>query len=419
MQETNYIAGNYSKSKNRFFFLLMAFSAYSLMAYFLNALGVKAQFSIILLGEGLLAIPLLVYGYTHFSNRFNSSTRRWCLFVLLYMVFEFFNSFLFTPAHDTYIKEIVFWLFFLSIFLLSSSKVYWSYLLKWSVGIVVLASVLSLYELLFNNYSYIRGEWDENSFLYNIQIGFAPFLLVLCYSLLVKDKRNIIITIIVFVFYIGLQFYFQKRLPLARCLLSIVLLLYVLGTNLKMSKFLPSVVLLLTIIIGGLVFIVPKQYVDATIGRFTQEGTVQQTTQDDIRYLILERAMDVTFSSPRTAIFGQGIGGVVLGDFYTKTVKDSNGNERPGLTQFEVGAAHITFKYGLVFFFVMFGYMLRLLLRVRYYKKDPLAMSCWLYLTIFFVMCFVGESFPNVFSVLTTVMTASSMGYLAYYGKGK
>ena len=335
------------------------------------------------------------------------------------MIFEFFNSFFFTPYHDNYLNETVFWIFFLAIFYLSALKVFWSYLYKWGTAILILTSVLSLYELLFTNFSYIRGEWDENSYLYNIQIGFTPLLFILSYSLLVKDKRKSIISVIVFVFYFVLQFYFQKRLPLARCLLSIVLLVYVLRTRLKLSKFIPTMVLILAIVITGLVIFTPKQYVDATIGRFTQEGSIQETTQDDIRYLILESAMDVTFSSPRTAFFGQGIGGVAKGNFYTKTYKDSSGNLLDGLSIFEVGAAHIVFKYGVVFFVVMFGFMLILLLRVRYYKKDALALSCWLYLLVFFIMSFVGESFPYVYSVLTTVMTASSMGYLAYYGKGK
>ncbi len=413
------VLGKISKSEKRVINILMAFLVFSFLAYFFSAINIRGQITLLILGEGLLCVPLLVYSSKKYSNSFTSSTRLWCYSIMGYMVLEAFNSLLFNPDHFEIYADIILWIFFLAVFYLSASKFFWHNFFKWAMAIMIIASLLSLVELYFGNFSYMRGEWDDNSYLYSIQLGFNPIVLVLGYNLLSRHKRGTILSIIIFVFYIVLQFYFQKRLPLVRGALIVFLLLYILRKEMNFKKVIPRAFLIVTISAIGLFYFVPKEYSAATFDRFYEGGTIEETAEEDARYMILEKAMDVTFSSPRTALFGQGLGGVVKGFFYGKTIISPDGREMDGLSSFEVGAGFIVFRYGLIFFFIIYGYIARLLLRLKRYRGDPIAMSCWLYLLVFFIMNFVGESFPGVYDGLNIAMLAATMGYLSSFNPSR
>ncbi len=98
---------------------------------------------------------------------------------------------------------------------------------------------------------------------------------------------------------------------------------------------------------------------------------------------------------------------------------DTSGNESDGLQGFEIGVGNSIFKYGVIYFLAMYGFMLKLLLNFKRYRRDSLAMGCWLYLFLTFVFNFIGESFPNANTIIFTATLASCMGYLASFENRK
>lgn len=404
------------KVENILLYFLMLFLVYSLFAYMLLGLHIEIAFQIMMRLEGIIGIALLYYGFRN-RKAFPQQTLHWCIFIVVYLILEIVNSSLYAEVHTPIIGEIVFWLFFFGLFLYGASDSFWTKYTKWGVVIVLIACVLSLIELYYGNFTYLRAErdTDANSYLYKVQIGFVPLFLLLGYYLLEKKKNTSVFMIIAFVLYVILQFIFQKRLPLVRCVMTVIMLLYVLKGRIGFSKTIPNAILLFSIILIGVISFAPKEYVNATMDRFTKEGSVSQTAQDDERYHITEDAMTLTFSTPRTILFGQGLGGAVRGYFWGKTVIDKTGKEMDGLESFEVGAANAIFKYGIIFFIAMYGFILKLLLNFKKYRHDSLALSCWLYLFVFFVFNFIGESFPNYNSIIFTAALAPCMGYLASF----
>lgn len=398
---------------------LMVLSLYSIAAFYYGALDIRIFMSVMLAIEAIICIPLLIYSKFRFSFSFKEKTRHWALMgILAYMFFESINTLMTSSVHESIIREFVFWIFFVAIFFIGNSELYWSKFLKTAVLILLITSALSLYELMFFNFVYLRGQWDDNSYLYGIQVGFEPLVLLLCYYILTFKKNRLLalLVISIFVFYVVLQFIFQKRLPLVRCAMIIAMLYFTMRERLKGSRALPISILLIIILFVGYKHFVPQEYAVATSERFTNEGSFSNTINNDNRYLIVEKALAETFDSPWRALFGRGVGGVALGNYYSKTV-EINGVEMPGVSSFEVGAAYIIFKYGLVFFFIMYGTIFKLLLRYKKYKSDPLALSCWMYLFIFFFMTMIGESFPSVRGILSVMVLAAAMGYLSSFKK--
>lgn len=398
---------------------LMVFSIYSIAAFYYGALDIRIFMYLMLYIEAIICIPLLFYSKSHFGIFFKEKTRLWAFIGILgYMIFESMNTLMTSSVHDSIIRELVFWIFFVAIFFIGNSELYWSKFLKTAVLILLITSALSLYELMFSNFVYLRGQWDDNSYLYGIQVGFEPLVLLLCYYILTfkKNRMLALLVISIFVFFVVLQFIFQKRLPLVRCVMILAMLYYTMRERLKGSRALTISILLIMILFVGYKYLVPQEYAVATSERFTNEGSLSNTINNDNRYLIVEKALAETFDSPWRALFGRGVGGIALGNYYSKTV-EINGVERPGLSTFEVGAAYIIFRYGLVFFFIMYGTIFKLLLRYKKYKNDPLALSCWMYLSIFFFMTIIGESFPSVRGVLSVMLLAAAMGYLSSFNR--
>lgn len=417
IMQTDFFDTRQLSFSNRLLYLgTMVLIVCSVLGFYYKAIGQPGLLSFVLRVEAIGGVLILYYAYNKHHSLHTQGTIRWTFLIFAYMLMELFNAMLFAKYREDYF-DIVLWIFFVAMFYLGSSPNYWKYYLRWGLFAMIIASFLSLSELLFGGFSYLRGQWDEDSYLYSLQIGFIPVPLFLCYYILnQKKKYYTLFSIFIFLFYVILQFIFQKRLPLLRIVIIIVALFYILRARYSLAKRTRMATLLLIAVIISIVFLVPRQYYTATSQRFFQHGTAEQTVQQDERYLILDRAMEVTFDSPRTVFLGQGLGGVVPGYFYGKTVT-VNGREMDGLSGFEIGAATLWFKYGIFFVLIIYGFMAKLLLRYRDYKKDPIALSCWLYLLVFFIMNFIGESFVSTHTVITTATLAPSMGYLSTFKK--
>ena len=404
-----------SSEEKKLFLSLMIFLICSVLGYFFKAVGQPLLFSVVLRVEVIGGILLFWYSYSKYNHLFSQQTRRWTFFVFVFLILEFGNAMLFAQ-HRSGSYDFFKWVFFMGMFYIGATPKFWMYFLKWGIIIMIIASVLSAMELIYGGFSYMRGEWSEDSYLYQLQAAYAPIMLLLSYYLFTPHKKYTLITITLFAFFVILQFYFQKRLPLLRIVLTIVVLMHFLRKKSGFTKQFRMIVLLVIVTVVGIVYFLPKQYYEATIDRFFERGTMEQTVEQDARYQILNSAMEATFSSPRTVFFGQGMGGYITGYFWGKKVV-VNGNEVDGLATFEIGPACMWFQYGIFFVVLVYGFMARLLFGIKKYKRDSLALSCWVFLLVFFIMNFVGESFPTIHTVLMTATVAITMGYLASFNR--
>ena len=377
----------------------------------INHAGGERYIQYMLYMEAIICIPLLVYSINNDRSNLFLSGKQFITFVAIYMIFEGVNQIIFIGNLSYLFPDAVFWIFFISMFCFGASKNMWKSFIPVALIIISFTSFYTLYEFATLNTSYIIGQRDENSYIYQIQLGFAPATLLLVYSLLCKKKTYFTISILVFGLYFVLQFFFQKRLPLLRISLFLIVLLYIISKFSSSNQKVKTYILVITVAVVS-IMLIPEEYYNATIDRFFQGGSVEQTTKTDERYLIVEKALVVTTNSLRTLLFGQGLGGYILGDFYGKFL-NVNGRQVDGIAAIEVGAATIIMRYGFIFFFVLYGYITRQLVSFRKYKKNPLAIACWSYLLVFFIMSLIGESFPGVDTPLNTLLVAGSMGYLS------
>lgn len=369
--------------------------------------------------EALITVPIFIYGYNKHSRDLLPHARNWTIAVLAYLFFELINTLLFSFDHSELLVDGVYWLFFFGMFYLGASKQFWKFILSYSVIIVVATMIATIFELTTMNVSYLsmRSHGDESSYIYKIQLGFESIIILLTYYTLTKQKKGTLIAAIAFSLYFILQFFFQKRLPLFRMSLVTVLFLWIVNRSFTASKMLKNSVVMIGVLV--LAFsLVPDEYYEATYNRFVSGGSISNTTETDGRYLIAGKAISTTMENPRTFMIGNGLGSFVLGYFYGKEVR-VNGRSVEGIGVTEIGLATYFMRYGIIFIFLIYGYLIILLLKRKRYKGNPLSLACWLYLLIFTFMSIIGESFPYVNTPFHTLMVAASMGYLSSYNSRK
>lgn len=392
---------------------LLLFLVYSILCRYLVSITDNGRYlGYMLILEAGIVIPLLFYvkKYSIFLLKNSSDWMKLCCVILF---FELINALIFLEHYDYVIQDAVFWLFFFSLFLLGANQHFWDYFIPCCVMVLIVFSLLSLLEIVTGNFDYMmfRGGVVEGSYLYDIQAAFAPAGMVTTYYILSNRRKETIAMLFVFFFYFILQFFFQKRLPLLRVLLCVIFMLYTIRTMFPIKKSIGIVFVLIISSIVAFIFI-PKDFYDATINRFFQGGTLSETAQSDGRYLIAEKAMALTFDNVRSLLFGQGLGGYIEGDFWGKSIILS-GRTVEGISEIEVGAVTILLKYGILFLFLLYGYMASLIFKYKSIRKDALSQACWAYLAVSFIMSIVGESFPGVATPFSTALLAASMGYLS------
>lgn len=414
-----------SKNKNiNSFFprLVLLYISYSILCRYLYAINrfsngeVFIQYS--LYAQTLLCIPFLYYAYNQYKINFCQKNMIWITFSMFYLfIVELLNTLFFSDVYNYIIPDMVFWCFFFSMFLLGASEKFWEMFMAYAVLIVLFTCFASIFELTTKTYSYMRDAWDNESYLYDVQLGFSVLHIILVYFVLTKQKHNRKITIVAFAFFFILQFIFQKRLPLFHNFLIIVFLFYVSRRFVKKitMKYMFLVLLVVTLLS---VFFIPDKYFNATVERFTERGNVTKTVETDTRYLIAGRAVSRTLDNSKTILFGQGLGGTLLGNFGGKTIK-YQGKEISGIVEIEFGAVTVFYRYGIIFFIVIFGKIIMVLLQFGKYRNNPLSITCWTYLIVFLIMTMVGESFPGVSTPIFTLMVAGSLGYLSSYNATK
>lgn len=393
----------------------MIYIVYSVVCRYLFAInrfsGGENYIRYMLYIEVAISVPLLFYSFSHYSKDVTPRNKSWAIFSLVYLLgLELLNTFLFSSIYSYVVVDFVFWCLFFAMFFLGSSEDFWKMFMTYAVIILLFACAESVLELATNTFTYIRGAVDESSYLYDIQMGFDVLQIILVYFVLTKQKTLTIITLVAFAFYFVLQFLFQKRLPLLRILLIVFFLIYASRSWLSRTR-MKSLYVIIAIVAVVAVSLIPAEYYSATKERFFERGSVAETTETDSRFLIAGRAISHTFNNPKNLLIGEGLGGTITGDFIAKTI-NANGKEVDGIAEIEVGAATIFFRYGILFFIPLFFKFLEVLFKFKRYQRNPLALSCWVYLAVFIIMTFIGESFPGSQTPINTLMVAGSLGYL-------
>lgn len=398
------------------FRILMLYFAFTILCLFMGAISrafgngdVYVRY--ILYTESIIVIPLLSISYKNYHKNLQKGTKSWIYFVMIYLLLEIFNTLLFSEIHSGIMADAVFWLFFVSVFFIGANERFWGYILKYSFVIVFMTMMLSAFELITMDMSYIRGQRDQSSYIYDIQLGFESITILLVYFTLTKQKKETVIAAISFAFYFMLQIYFQKRLPLLRMLLLTIMYFGVVKKYMNISRMTGVSIVTLGALLIAFSF-VPDEYYEATYNRFFNAGSISKTAETDERYLISEKAISITAQNPRTLIIGNGLGSYLIGDFYGKLIP-VGGRMVDGIGVTEIGFVTCFMRYGLVFIILIYGKLLKLLCRHKMYRKNPLAEACWVYLFVFTLMSIIGESFPYVNTPFHTLLVAASMGYLS------
>lgn len=402
-------------SERNVVFVLMIFIAFSVICRYYNTINIgmggEQYIQYMLYFETLLSLPLYIYTYKNYSSCMYKSSNKWIRLVGVYVVLDVLNAILFADAVNSVIPDMVFWLFFISMFYMGSSEKMWGCFASVSLGIMLLTSYMSIREITTLAFNYLRENNNPDSYIYGIQMGFAPVTFVLVFFLLKNYKYQTMLSLGIFGLNFILQFFFQKRLPLFRMFLFILLLVYLINTYKYICH---KKILLCLIAVSAIISLslIPNEYYSATLDRFRSEGSISKTTSSDDRYLFCKNILERSLDSPTKLLFGHGTGSAILGDFGDKQVK-VNGRMVNGVTSIEIGAVTIISRYGVIFFFLIYGYICKILTKYKTIKNNPLSLACWSYLLIFFVMSIIGESFPEIDTPITTLLVAGSIGYLS------
>lgn len=407
-----------SLKKNKALLILMAFVIYSVICKYFQANnrdsgGIYLQNMLKM--EAVIVIPLFCYTLKAYRQRVFNYANSFIDFLIIYLSANILNTIIFSPSYDYILIDVIYWMSFVSFFYLGTNPKFWKYFVKTILIILIISSVLSLKEIVYGgNLSYLRSEVGINaeSYLYDIQIGFSVSSFALIYYYFNHNNRERSIAIATFVLYFFLQFYFQKRLPLARVLFTLFVLIYLVRkTNVTAKISLGYYFLIPLLMIMAFTYI-PKELIDATVDRFFENGSATETVVNDGRYKILDAVLSHTLSSPRTILFGEGTGGCAIGNFDSKYITVA-GQFVQGVSEFEVGWCSYFFRYGIIFLIVFYKFLYKNIRGVRIDYTDQLSIACWGQILILFVFSILGESFPNVSVPISTILLASSLGYLS------
>lgn len=233
-----------------------------------------------------------------------------------------------------------------------------------------------------------------------------------------QDRLTIIQKRLVIVSFILLfieQFLFQKRLPIARIFLIILVLSYayaflkIYGSNLAMvlRAHLRNI-LIASIIIGAMSIIGLDllQYGIATFDRFFLEGNFSETLESDDRWKIGEIIM-LNLQESNQLLFGKGFGGVVYHDSFFLDIEDGIKYRSAS----EMGIPTIFLKGGFVLLLIIMTIVFKALKSYKYAKQNTFLFSCWSFLFVWTIFLY-SEGFIVSINSLNDLILGYSIGVL-------
>ena len=253
-----------------------------------------------------------------------------------------------------------------------------------------------------------------NSLAYSLQVMLTPSFLLL-FQLKTLDKRERNIVLIAFALYGIEQILFQKRAPLIRFGFTLFLLSLSLSFLQSYGRKAESVFAntlrygFIIVMIGSTALVLGLQidrYVEATYSRFTKQGNVSSTFENDARLKIGEYFID-DLKKTGDMTLGRGFGGVVYG----ATFQQQNNLGQSFRANSEMGVPTILLKGGipLLVYWIIIAFLV--LLKFGKARRSQIAFSFWITTFIFFSFLYV-EGYIGAEQNVFHLMVAYSNGYL-------
>ncbi len=269
--------------------------------------------------------------------------------------------------------------------------------------------------------SFLRGLNNGPSLAYSIQHLLVPSIFFI-FQQKNLSKRQIQLVIGSFFLLFIEQLLFQKRLPLARIFLIILIFSYassffrIYGSNFSKvikSYFKNGLIILITIIVLSFIGLNIFQYGVATIDRFFSGGSLNETIESDTRWEIGRIIME-DLKNTDQLLFGKGFGGVVYNNSFIREIED-------GLrfrSASEMGLPTIFLKGGWILLFIVVVLIFKALSTFKYAKTNNFLFSCWVIVFVWAIFLYSEGFIVSIFSVNDLIL-GYSMGLLLRISKMK
>lgn len=253
-----------------------------------------------------------------------------------------------------------------------------------------------------------------NSLAYRWQGMLTPSFLLL-FQLKTLDKRERNVVIIAFALYGIEQLLFQKRGPLIRFGFTLFLLSLSLsflqsygrkGTLVFTNTLRYGYIIVMIAFTALLLGLQIDKYLEATYTRFTKQGGVVFTFENDPRWEIGEYFID-DLKNSGDMTFGRGFGGVVYG----ATFQQKNNLGESFRANSEMGVPTILLKGGIPLLIYWIIMAVHVLLKFGTAKRSQIAFSFWITAFLFFTFLYL-EGYIGATQNLFHLMVAYSIGFL-------
>jgi hypothetical protein len=362
-----------------------------------------------------LLISYMAYKLLFTKHQLNASGTKWLIIITVIMIIQFFSGIVKGNELGYFSNDFKSVTLLLLFIYFGAVLSYWRVYYKYLILIISLGIITTIPDLVNQNASISFLENKEISLSYVMQYSLTPSLL-LFFLLITKKKSDYKFIIIAgFVLYLLEQLLFLKRLPLLRSFSVIFMFMFLKSyynktASLKILYF--PLALIFLLIVSVFISSNLRLYFNETLNRFTKEGSVIETAQNDSRYFIAETVFTDSFKDLNILLLGRGMGGVYKGSgIHGKTIKIEN-KVLEGVNELEVGQIFILMKYGLIFWAVFNLYILKIILSIKKYQQNNLALACYGYITIWFLFSF-GEGFPTMNTPILILLLSICIGFLS------
>lgn len=372
-------------------------SYYDRLAYFLISLVVVIGFF-----EGKITIP--------------KSLLFFLLYLFILATFYSGSDYLYGQYQPDLFIYLRFWLFLV----LGYNMVYYNDMTRWIIRLLSFGIVLNLIAL-FIEPTFLRFYVQDWTLAYKLQIILFPSVFYVFFlDKLTRYQKRVVIFSFLLLFLE--QIVFQKRLPLVRFLVYLILIflfrqylaVYGRGLILKIKLYFGSLW-----VFGGLIIILGfggvqiATYWEATLERFFAAGDIASTYESDARLKIGEIIM-TDIEQNEDLILGRGFGGVVFNPyFHLKTEKDVSYRGAS-----EMGIPTILLKGGMVLLIFMIYLVVAALSAFKYIKNSQIALAFWGNIFIWALFVYL-EGYLGSGANLNEVLLAFGMGILLRVKKDK
>lgn len=292
-------------------------------------------------------------------------------------------------------------------------RVYFNTIKKAMMLFLVFGIAFNFYSL-FTSDTFIRALLEEKTLAYKLQYMLIPgFYYIMFYDKLNKNEKWIVLVSVLL--YALEQVIFQKRLPTIRVFITLLFYLYSInlfskGSSRQSTLFRKICLILIVVFIFvqffTLIGLDIANYFELLIERFYTSDTLEETLDEDARWLIGESFYE-SLQESNQFFSGRGLGSVVYDNSFLMT--DENG--RPFRSSAEMGIPTILLKGGFPLLFLFVIILIRFLLMYKKVIKNVYLFGSWAIVIVWFIFLY-AEGFIGNNSSPFEVLLAYSIGFV-------